>query len=212
MTYNFLASDSSTLNPPPRSPRTAGFDLPKAKSQPNRNRSRTYLKTSMLPRTHEPGPNCSFRARLEPTRSRGARDAGEVAVTSEPEKKQANRGRGDKNAAVTERAEADAKRADPASVLALTLTTEVASPGESRAGRGRHYGGGGQSAGLSRAAAGGRKHRRRGNLRVGAAGVTASSRRARTASRRAAGGCCSGAASYRWATMGRRAEESRDRG
>jgi len=117
MAYNFLALDSSTLNPPPRSPRTAGFDLPKVKSQPNRNRSRTYLKTSMLPRTHEPGPNCSFRARLEPTRSRGAGDAGKVVVTSEPEKKQANRGRGDKNAAVTERAEADAKRADPASVL-----------------------------------------------------------------------------------------------
>ena len=170
MAYNFLASDSSTLNPPPRSPRTAGFDLPKAKSQPNRNRSRTYLKTSMLPRTHEPGPNCSFRARLEPTRSRGAGDAGEVAVTSEPEKKQANQGRGDKNAAVTERAEADAKRADPASVLALT--TEVASPGESRAGRGRYYDGGGRSAGLSRAPAGGRRHRRRGNLRVGDADVT----------------------------------------
>jgi len=114
---------------------------------------------------------------LEPTRSRGAGDAGDVAVTSEPEKKQANRGRGDKNAAVTERAEADAKRADPASVLALT--TEVASLGESRAGRGRHCGDGGQSAGLSRAAAGGRKHRRRGNLRVGPADVTASSGRLR---------------------------------
>ena len=164
------ASDSSTLNPPPRSPRMARFDLPKAKSQPNGNRSRTYLKTSMHPRTHEPGPNCSFRARLEPTRSRGAGDAGEVAVTSEPEKKQANRGRGDKNMAVTEWAKADAKHADPTSVLALT--TEVASQGESRPGRGRHCGGGGRSAGLLWAPAGGRRHRRRGNLRVGAADVT----------------------------------------
>ena len=108
-------------------------------------------------------------------------------MTSEPKKKLENRGRGDKNAAVMERAEADAKRADPASVLALT--TEVASPGESRAGRGRHYGGGGQSAGLSWAPAGGRRHRRQ-----------------------AAGGSYGDAASYGWPTMGRRAEESRDRG
>jgi hypothetical protein len=158
MAYNFLASDSSTLNPPPRSPRTAGFDLPKAKSQANRNSSRTCLKTSMLPRTHESGLNCSFRARLEPTRSRGAGDAGEVAVTSEPEKKQANRGRGDEDAAVAERAEADAKRADPASVLALT--TEAASPGESRAGRGRHCSSSGRSrAPSARPPAGGRGRR-----------------------------------------------------
>ena len=107
-------------------------------------------------------------------------------MTSEPEKKQANRGRGDKNAAVTERAEADAKRAYPASVL--TLTTEVASPGESRAGRGRYYDGGGRSAGLSRAPAGGRRHRRQ-----------------------AAGGSYGDAASYGWPTMGRRAEESQER-
>jgi len=85
----------------------------------------------MLPRTHEPGPNCSFRARLEPTRSRGAGDAGEVAVTSKPEKKQVNRGRGDEDAAVAEREEAAVKRADPASVLALT--TEAASPVSSSA-------------------------------------------------------------------------------
>ena len=65
---------------------------------------------------------------------------------------------------------------------------------------------------LSRAPAGGRRHRQRGNLRVGAAGVTASSGRVRAVSRRAAGGCGGGAASYGWATMGRRAEESRDRG
>jgi hypothetical protein len=88
-------------------------------------------------------------------------------VTSETEKKQANQGRGDEDVAVAERAEADVKRADPASVLALT--SEAASPGESRAGRGRQCSSGGRSAG-------GCGHRRRGHLRVGAAGVTASSR------------------------------------
>jgi hypothetical protein len=69
----------------------------------------------------------------------------------EPEKKQANRGRGDKDAALAERAEADVKRADPAPVL--VLTTEEVSPGESRAGRERNCGGDGRSAGRSRAGA-----------------------------------------------------------